>query len=393
MQPTGDDSASSPVHVLLFDAFGGGGVARTVVNLANHLAESRRVEVISLFRGRTEPRFAVDPRVCVTVLQGGDEPLSGRRETLAGRRTSLRPAPGEPRMSRLTDRLLRTKLRSLPPGVLLTTRPSLHLAAARLAPRHLVTVGQDHSNFTTRFDNPLQREVLRWAVPRLDAFAVLTADDAADYRGAFPDARTLIRFVPNALPWPVSGDPAPLESKIVVSAGRLDQGKGHTRMVRAFEPVARRHPDWQLHIYGAGPEHGALRSLVTELGLEEQVRLMGYTADVRKALSEAAVFALTSHREGFSMVLLEAMSVGVPPVAMDCPRGPRQLVRDGSNGRLVPDGDGPGFTAALLSLVENAELRRTLGSRAHEDARAYEIARVGAAWDLLFAEATARRHG
>jgi glycosyltransferase involved in cell wall biosynthesis len=393
VQPPGDDGAPSPVHVLLFDAFGGGGVARTVVNLANHLAESRQVELVSLFRGRAEPRFTVDPRVRVTVLQDRGEPLSRRHEALARRRTSLRPPPGEPRMSRLTDLLLRRTLHSLAPGVLLTTRPSLHLAAVRLAPRHLVTVGQDHSNFTTRFANRQQRDVLRWAVPRLDAFTVLTAADAVDYRHAFPDARTLIRFIPNALPWPVAGSPAPLASRIVVSAGRLDRGKGHDRLVRAFEPVARRHPDWQLHIYGAGPERDALRSLVAEHGLEEQVRLMGYTGDLRTALSEAAVFALTSHREGFSMVLIEAMSVGVPPVAMDCPRGPRQLIRDGSNGRLVPDGDGPGFTAALLSLVEDAELRRTLGSQAHEDARAYEMDRVGAAWDLLFAEATARRPG
>ncbi len=393
MGATGADVAPAPVTALLFDAFGGGGVARTVMNLANHLVRHRDVGVISLFRGRTEARFALHPRVRLTVLQDGEEPTNGMHEALARRPTLLRPRPAEPRMSLLTDLLLWRQLRALPPGILLTTRPSLHLAAARFAPRTQVTVGQDHSNFTTRFDHPVQAEVLGWTVPRLDALTVLTRADAADYRRRFPDAGTLVRFVPNALPWQVSEDPAPLDAKIVVTAGRLDEAKGHARMVRAFEAVARRHPDWQLHIYGAGPERRALASLVAELGLEEQVRLLGYTNDLRTALSQASVFALTSYTEGFSMVLTEAMSVGVPPVAMDCPRGPREIVRDGRNGRLVADGDGPGFTAALLSLVEDRALRRRLGAQAHQDAQAYEMEQVGAQWERLFAEVTARRHG
>ena len=91
------------------------------------------------------------------------------------------------------------------------------------------------------------------------------------------------------------------------------------------------------------------------------------------------------------MVLIEAMSVGLPPVAMDCPRGPRQIIEDGSNGLLVPDGDEPAFAAALLSLVEDGELRRRLGRQALEDARAYELDEVGDQWERLFADATAAR--
>ena len=393
MGATGADVAPAPVTALLFDAFGGGGVARTVVNLANHLAGRRDVELVSLFRGRREPRFDIDPTVRLTVLHQDDGPANGMHEVLARRPTLLRPRPAEPRMSLLTDLLLWRKLRALPAGILLTTRPSLHLAAARFAPREQVVVGQDHSNFVTRFANPAQASVLDWTIPRLDAFTVLTEADVVDYGQRFPDATTVVRFVPNALSWQVSTEPARLDTKIVVTAGRLDDAKGHARMVRAYAAVAARHPDWQLHIYGSGPARDAIQALVTELGLEEQVRLLGYTHDLRAVLTQASVFALSSHAEGFSMVLTEAMSVGVPPVAMDCPRGPREIVRDGDNGRLVPDGDGPRFTEALLSLIEDPELRRKMGARAHEDARAYEMERVGAQWERLFAEVTSRRHG
>lgn len=393
MGATGADVAPAPVTALLFDAFGGGGVARTVINLANHLAGRRDVELVSLFRGRSEPRFDIHPRVRLTVLRDDGDPANGMHEALARRPTLLRPRPAEPRMSLLTDLLLWRKLRALPAGILLTTRPSLHLAAARFAPRGQVTVGQDHSSFTTRFGNPAQAAVLDWTVPRLDALTVLTEADALDYRRRFPDISTLVRFVPNALPWQVSAEAAPLDAKIIVTAGRLDDGKGHARMVRAFAAVAARHPEWQLHVYGSGPARRAVEALVTELGLETRVRLRGYTRSLKAVLAQASVFALTSHAEGFSMVLTEAMSVGVPPVAMDCPRGPREIIRDGVNGRLVPDGDEPGFSAALMSLIEDPVLRRRLGARALEDARAYEMRRVGAQWERLFAEVTATRHG
>ena len=385
-------AAVRSVHVLLFDAYGGGGVARTVINLANHLAEHHDVELITLFRSRAKPRFAFDPRVRVSVLHDTRRTPRGWRALLAKRRSLLRPRPWESRMSLLTDVLLWRKLRSLPAGILLTTRPSLHLAAARFAPRRLAVVGQDHSQFEARFATRRQAEVLRYAVPRLDAFAVLTEEDAADYRRAIPDACE-VRFIPNALPWKVADTPAPLESKVIVTAGRLDPGKGHARMVRAYATVAARHPEWQLHIYGAGSERNALAAQIAELGLEQQVRLMGYTLDLRSALAGASVYALTSLSEGFSMVLIEAMSVGVPPVAMDCPRGPRQIIASGSNGLLVPDGDEAAFAAALLTLVEDEELRRRMGRQALEDARAYEVDEVGRQWEHLFADVTTRRAG
>lgn len=387
------------MHLLVFDASGGGGVARTVVNLANHLADRHDVELISLFR-RSRPRFEVAPAVRISFLEdqrGMDtdgrpvnrrarsNPNSTRHRAWLDRRASrLRPRPVETEMSALTDMLLWRKLQSLRRGILVTTRPSLHLAAARFAPRRLLTIGQDHMNFPARAGNAAQLRVLRAALPRLDAFTVLTHADAEDYRRAFPGGRTRLTVIRNGLPWPVAGSSAPLENKVVVAAGRLTPEKGFGRLVDAFAPVARAHPDWQLHVYGSGSERTGLEARIDRLGLSGQVRLMGYTGDLRAALREASVFATASHREGFPMVLIEAMSLGLPLVSFDCPRGPAEIIEDGKNGRLVPDGDVPAFTAALGRLVADRELRRKLGTQALVDAEQYEMRNVVAEWELLF---------
>jgi glycosyltransferase involved in cell wall biosynthesis len=381
------------VHVLMADASGGGGVARTVVNLANHLAQHHDVELISVFQSRREPRFELDPRVRRTVLHHVRPPHGWVGRLLGRFGTRLRPLPVDQGANLFTDLLLRRKLRRLRGDVLVTTRPWLHLAAVTWAPPGIVTIGQDHLNFRRRMHNERQAALMRAVIPRLDALAVLTRADARDYRQLAEDSRVRIVKMPNALPWPVADEPAPLEDKVVISAGRLVPQKGFDRLVEAWAQVAPRHPDWQVHIYGTGDGRRNLLRQARELGVEGQVQLKGYTTDLRTVLRTASVYALTSRFEGFGMVLIEAMSQGVPPVAMNCPRGPGEIVHDGENGLLVRNRDVDGFAEALETLISDTELRRRLGRQAHQDARDYEREPIGRRWETLFTELLAARRG
>jgi len=373
---------SAPITFLMYDVSGRGGVARSVVNLANRLADHRDVRVVSLHRRSARSTYELDPRVSLEVLV--DEAALSPLDRMRRRRpTALRPVPAEKHMTRLTDRVLRRRLTSLEPGVLISTRPSLHLAAVRWAAPGVRLVGQDHKNFSTRFSGPRQPDVLREAVPRLDAYVVLTHADAEDYRHELPGLTTRVEVIRNALPWAPAETPAPLASKVVIAAGRLAREKGFGRMLEAFAPVARDHPDWQLHIYGEGTQRGVLTDKVRRLGLDDQVRLPGYADDFRCVLGGAAAYAMTSRAEGFPMVLIEALSVGLPLVAMDCPRGPGEIVRDGKNGFLVDDCDIAGFGDALRALVEDDELRRDYGRQALEDSHRYTADAVLADWLTL----------
>ncbi|MGZ4437868.1 MAG: glycosyltransferase family 4 protein [Nocardioidaceae bacterium] len=373
------------VYLLMFDAFGQGGVARATLTLANHLADRHRVEVISLYRRREKTPYAIDPRVRLTVLRDARVHEGRLWRHLHGYPTRLRPEPSETQMSLLTDLLLRRRLSRLRPGVLVSTRPSLHLAATRFAPAHVKVVGQDHAPYDVRFANQRTAAVLREVLPRLDAYTVLTEGDARDYRATVPAAADAVLRMPNMLSWPVAAEAAPLERPRVVAAGRLSHVKGFRRLIRCFGAVADRHPEWDLRIYGSGNERGALVELVERLGLEERVSLPGHTDDLRSALAEASVFALSSHHEGFGMALVEAMSVGVPPVSFDCPRGPGELVDHGRNGLLVEDGDLVAFSDALSRMMSDPDLRRRLGREALADAAAYDPVGVLDQWEDLFA--------
>jgi glycosyltransferase involved in cell wall biosynthesis len=164
--------------------------------------------------------------------------------------------------------------------------------------------------------------------------------------------------------------------------------------LRAWALLAPDHPDWSVEIFGGGHEHAALDARVHQLGLRRSVRLRGHSPKLIEELTRASLFAMTSRREGFPMVLLEAMSVGLPVVAYDCPTGPRDIVSDGIDGYVVPDGRTRLMAEALGRLMDDDHRRLRFGEAALEKAKRYRLEAIVARWEELFGElAAAKRSG
>jgi glycosyltransferase involved in cell wall biosynthesis len=374
------------VRILLMHAFGMGGTIRTTLNLAGELARRREVELVSVIRTRDRPFFPLPDGVRVDALD--DRRPAARRSWL---RRGLERIPSLlvhdedyafSGCSLWSDLQLVRKLRSLPRSVLVTTRPALNVLAARLAPPGTVTIGQEHMNFNAH--RPGLAVEIRRAYGSLDALAVLTQDDLRDYGRLLAGSRTRVVRIPNALP-ELEGSRSPLTAPVVVAAGRLTPQKGFDLLIDAFERVVRARPDWTLRIYGGGPKRDELRRMILERDLYNHVLLMGPTTRLGEAFSRASIFALSSRYEGFGMVIIEAMSKGLPVVAFDCPRGPSEIIHDGVDGVLVEPGDVDAFAEELLALIEDSERRRSIADAAVQTARGYDIGAVGRQWDDLLA--------
>ena len=367
------------VRILILHAWGMGGTVRAAMSLAESLAASgRSVEVVSVVRRKGRPFFPFPEGVEVTAVD--DQRKGGG---LLSKLPSLLVHPDDfayPWCSLRTDLLLLRRLRKMRGGVVIGTRPSFNLLASALAPEGTVTVAQEHQNFN-RHRKALARDVRR-RYRGLGALAVLTEDDRRDYEGALGGATRVVRL-PNAVP-PLGGERARPESKVVVAAGRLNSPqKGFDLLIEAWKPVAAAHPDWQLRIYGRGHLRAALKRQVRDAGLADDVFLMGATRDLGSALAQGSTFVLSSRYEGFGIVVVEAMSKGMAVVSFDCPRGPGEIIDDGRDGVLVPDGDVAGLSRALLDVVGDEERRRALGAAAIESARRYDPAVVGKDWVSL----------
>jgi glycosyltransferase involved in cell wall biosynthesis len=394
---------SKTVRFVVRTADAPGGVARSVLNLAGHLAPRYDVEVVSMFRQREHPAFAAPAGVRVTYLedrQGGAEKTSERWLTRVLRRLPtvlIDPCDSIYRVSSWsTDLKLARVLRGSPDCIVITTRPSLHVAAARLCPASTVVIGQEHMSFEAR-PRQLLRTVRRHA-DGLDALVVLSDRDRADYERFF-DApggrapRTFIRTIVNAAPFAITERVAPpaQRERLIVAAGGLRRQKGFDRLIKAFGPLAAEFPDWRLEIYGTGPEEARLKELISERGLDAQVALMGFSDDLPSVMERGSVFALSSRYEGLPMVVIEALARGLPVVAFDCPRGPRELVCTGRNGFLIRNGNLVAYRKALRRLMADDQLRHRLACGALADAPRYDVAAVAPQWEALLDDIAQRR--
>jgi glycosyltransferase involved in cell wall biosynthesis len=380
------------IRFLVLNAYAKGGTARTTLDTASRLAARHEVEVVSVNRFRHTLNFDVDPRVRIRCLvdrrEGRENPLSRRLaripsglETLSGNR--------DPRLSLLSDIRLAREIRGMRTGLLIGTRPSINLAIARFARPSVYTLGQEHQYLQVW--RPSVQRAMERAYPRLDAVTGLTRADAASYREILP-AGVLVTNMPNAVP-AIGESRADLAAPVVVAAGRLTQQKGFDELVEAFRTVADRHPDWSLHLYGAGPLRESLERRIAVLGLSETVVLKGFSATLPRELAGASIFAMSSRYEGFPLALIEAMGVGLPPVAFASSPGTIEIIDDGVAGVLVPPADVPALAEAICSLIENPTRRAELGAAARRSVEKYSAAAVDDQWEALIAELVARPPG
>lgn len=384
------------IRYLVRNVYTGGGTARTVVNQANALCAEHDVEIASVYRPRETSRYAIDPRVRLRPLTDL-RPDGSRRAERRGTRTSrqlarLRQLPN-PLPHRHDNRFRRWDpavdvaviryLRAVEGDVLVTTRPGLHILAARFGNRDIVRVAQEHMNFAAYA--PHQRRAITRAFRQLDAVVTLTAGDREQYARVLSGSGVELANIPNAFT-PHDQPAAQRTGKVIVAAGRLHPQKGFDLLLQAFAIVSAKHPDWQLRIYGSGAERNDLAALSEQLGLGDRARLMGKSDRLLRRMAEGSIFALSSRYEGFPMVLLEAMSTALPVVSFDCPTGPGEIVTPGVDGLLVAPHDVAALAAAISELIEDEPRRNAMGAAALEKADTYSMSRIMPMWERLFAQ-------
>ncbi|MER0243049.1 glycosyltransferase family 4 protein [Streptomyces sp. HSW2009] len=360
---------------LIHNAYGIGGTIRSTVNLSAALAAGHEVEVVSVHRVADEPQLSYGPRVRLTSLidMREDSPTYEGEHELTKQPNTMFPDKGVDfgrlHYTALHDQRIADFLAGTDADVVIATRPILNGYLARYGQPHQVRIGQEHLSLDAHSDQ--LRTDQNAALRDLDAFVTVSEADAQQYRTALPDVTTTILAIPNGVPRPAV-EPATLDSRVIVSAGRLVAVKRYDRLIKAFAAVATDYPDWTLRVYGRGPERAKLRRLIDNLGLYDRIFLMGAVSPIETEWAKGALAAVSSDMESFGMTIVEAMHCGVPVIATDCPHGPAEIISHGADGLLVPlvsegsatDGGVSAYAQALRTLLSDDALRRKLGEGA-----------------------------
>ena len=217
-------------------------------------------------------------------------------------------------------------------------------------------------------------------VRRFDRFVVLSNEDRG-YWGDMPN----IEVIQNAALC-VSQQLADPAAHRVIAVGRLDYQKGFDRLVEAWALVMRsgRFADWKLDIFGQGEWHDDLIEQSKRLGVSDSLKVNAPTKNIGAEYARSSMLVMSSHYEGFPMVMIEAMATGLPVVSFDFKCGPKDIIVEGKNGLLAKEGDIKGLAEAMMKMMEDEEMRSTMACEARKVVDTYSEKVVMQKWLDLF---------
>ncbi len=351
-----------------------GGAERVVSSLANQLAsEGETVFVTTEWQEQNE--FALDSRV---------------KRIHVGLKDSDQ---GKGRLSKyfLRIKYLKEFLESEKPDVLLSFARKANYRAIMAARKTNVPVIISIRNNPMTGDSDLINKFwIKTLFPHATACVFQTVDQRAFFKPLLQDNSRIILNPINAKYLNVPEVDETLKEKSVVHHARLVDFKNQPMLLRAFLRVHEIHPDYVLRIYGDDSGDGTkeiLEGIIKDNHAEDCIFLMGPSDNLENELSKGMVYAFTSDHEGLPNSLLEAMALGLPCVATDCPcGGPATVIEDGINGLLIPIKDEDALVQGLLKLVENRDYAISLGREARKISEIANPEAISTQWKEYISE-------
>ncbi len=369
---------TQPRRVLLITAnLGGGGAERALVNIINHLDRARFQPHLALFQKEGVFLAELASDVPIYELQPTD------RGALHRNWVRLRA------IRRLCDQLQ--------PALVMSVKWQVNFSAALtddLLRLGCPLITNEQAALSRLLEPAWQRHVFwpvaRRAYRRVARIVAISTGIAVELgqRLALPPDKFRVIHNPVAVDEirrqaEQAVDIPPTAHPLLVAVGRLAPEKNLPLLFRAVGRIVREQPV-TLYVLGEGRERPRLEDLIQSLGLQSHIHLLGFQRNPHAYVKRADLFVLSSDYEGFANVLVEALAVGTPVVATDCPYGPREVLADGQYGRLVPPGDEAALAQAIRSALQDRARydKTTLQRRADE----FSIARIVPQYEQLFAE-------
>lgn len=278
---------------------------------------------------------------------------------------------------------VRQMVKEMQPDVIIGVLPVMNLIAI-LSSLHSKTkvIVTDHTSFDRKFSsriNFIRNYVYRFA----DAVTVLTQTDF-DYLGSKLPKK---KVMPNPLAFQCVTEVGNNRKKNILAAGRLDiwRVKGFDLLIQSWARIASKYPDWVLEIAGGGIESSMreLQKIANDNHVVSQVHFLGFRKDLDSVMRKSSIFVLSSLKEGFGMVLIEAMSQGCACISFDDGGRQSEIILDESQGIIVKERSIKALAVALEKLIENDSLRQEMAKNGIKRACHYEVSKIADMWEHL----------
>ncbi|MDD6209463.1 MAG: glycosyltransferase family 4 protein [Bacteroidales bacterium] len=359
-----------------------GGLGRTLAIKANFLAEegNYKVFIVTTNQRGKAPFYTFSPKITLIHLDLNYFEIENKNP--------LKKALGIYRQNKIFKKKIASVIENVQPDFLIT--PFYHYLSVLVSVKdkskkilELHFPKERLFKYTDSFfKNCIQKlyGVIQWHyIKKYDAIVTLTKSDTIGW------GKIKVVAIPNALPVQIE-ESSSLREKKVIAVGRLDAQKAFNLLLSAWGIVVKKCQDWTLNIYGDGDDYDKLSKQIIEEKIENSAFINKPVRDIYSKYLESSIFVLSSVHEGFGMVLIEAMSCGVPCVSFNCPHGPADIIRHEEDGLLVSERDIEALANGILYLIENEDIRKDMGRKAKQNVNRFSQENIMRIWMDFFDE-------
>lgn len=318
---------------------GYGGIERSIIDRANLLSEKYDVEILVTYKLHDEPVFKLSPKVKVKYLTKLKPNKKELMEAISGSNIFLIAKEFIFAFNVLLKRRssMIKEIKSLNNGVVISTRMLFTGFLSKYGSDSIIKVAEEHEHHNY---DAKHIERLKKACINIDYLLPVSKELTHHYAYVFKNEKIKVKYIPHFLN-EIPVEKSKLNNYKIISIARLSPEKGFLDLIDVFKLVNEELPNASLTIAGDGLQMKNIKNKINSLGLNEKVSMLGFINQkkLNKELFDSSLYVMTSFRESFGLVLLEAMSFGIPCIGFDSAQGASEIIENNFNGYLISNRD------------------------------------------------------
>ena len=366
---------------------GYGGVERAITSLANSLAKLDKydIEIVSVYKLYEKSVFDIDEKVKVTYLLSS-KLCPNKKEWSEALHNLKLIRLGKESLKSLKILYKRRKsmvnyIKNSDADVIISTRVFLNELLSEYGKDDILKIGWEHNHYHD--DMRYATDVIRSA-KNLDYFVLVSKELQKFYHKKMRTFKCKCIYIPNAIE-NVPKTKSPLTGEHIISVGRLSPEKGYLDLLKIYLDLKKKKCKWHLDIVGDGSERSRLEKFIKENNLENDVTLHGFknSKEIEKLMQKSSIYVMTSYTESFGIVLLEAMSNGLPCLAFDSAEGAKEVITSGRDGYLIKHRNFKAMEKKILDLTKDIDMRKELGKNGRRKVKGYISDNICESWEKI----------
>ncbi len=335
-----------------------GGIEKSICALANLLCKRYDVEIVCTYKIVEEPDFNIDPKVKIKYLTNvipnrNEIKIALKRKNII---TLIKECIKSVKILYLRKHSMKEYIKSIDSDFVISTRYIFNGLLGKYGRNNAIKIGWEHNHYHGNMH--YAKKVIKSA-KKLNYFVLVSKNLKEFYSNKLKNVKCI--YIPNIID-EIPANKSDLKSKNLVSVGRLSIEKGYIDLLKIYNEIVKKYPDWKLDIIGDGKEREILEKYIKENNLEEKVFLHGFQNKnyINNILLNSSIYLMTSFTESFGIVLIEAMSYGIPCIAFSSAEGACELIENDKNGYLIDDRNKNKYIEKLEYLIENENVREKM---------------------------------